>query len=46
MEGSHLRLNLKSAMELTNLMKIRWIHRGVSAGTLADVPEIASARTS
>ena len=46
MEGSHLRLNLKSAMELWNLLKIRWLHRGVSARTLADVPEIASARTS
>ena len=34
--GSHLRLNLKSAMELWNLARIRWLHRNVSAGTLAE----------
>jgi glycosyltransferase involved in cell wall biosynthesis len=35
MEGSHLKLNLKSAMELWNLLRIRWAHRGVSKQTLA-----------
>ena len=29
--GSHLRLNLKTARELLNLLRIRWTHRGVSA---------------
>ncbi len=33
-DGSHLRLNLKSAMELWNLLSIRWSHRNVSAKTL------------
>jgi glycosyltransferase involved in cell wall biosynthesis len=40
-EGSHLKLNLKSAMELWNLARIRWSHRGVSASTLAGEPEPA-----
>ena len=35
MEGSHLKLNLKSALELWNLARIRWSHRGVSKSTLA-----------
>jgi dolichyl-phosphate beta-glucosyltransferase len=35
MPGSHLRLNLKSAMELWNLASIRWSHRNVSKQTLA-----------
>ena len=35
MPGSHLRLNLKSAMELWNLAGIRWAHRNVSTQTLA-----------
>ncbi len=35
-DGSHLRLNLKSAMELWNLLRIRWAHRGVSATTLLE----------
>lgn len=35
MPGSHLRLNLKSAMELWNLARIRWTHRDVSKNTLA-----------
>jgi glycosyltransferase involved in cell wall biosynthesis len=29
--GSHLRLNLKTAREVWNLLRIRWLHRGVSA---------------
>ena len=33
--GSHLRLNLKTAREVLNLMTIRWTHRSVSASTLA-----------
>ena len=42
MEGSHLRLNLKSAMELWNLCRIRWVHRGVSSSTLSgELPEPA-----
>jgi glycosyltransferase involved in cell wall biosynthesis len=41
MEGSHLKLNLKSAMEMWNLVKIRWQHRGVNARTLAEAPEPA-----
>jgi dolichyl-phosphate beta-glucosyltransferase len=32
--GSHLRLNLKTAREVLNLLKIRWTHRGVSPTTL------------
>ncbi|MPZ48997.1 MAG: glycosyltransferase [Dehalococcoidia bacterium] len=40
-EGSHLRLNMKSAMELWNLLSIRWIHRGVSSKTLAGEPKPA-----
>lgn len=40
-EGSHLKLNLKSAMELVNLGRIRWHHRGVNAMTLAEVPKLA-----
>lgn len=41
-EGSHLRLNFKSAMELWNLLRIRWSHRGVSAATLkGELPEPA-----
>ena len=40
-EGSHLKLNLKSAMEVWNLVKIRWQHRGVNAGTLAEAPKLA-----
>ena len=32
--GSHLRLNLKTAQELLNLMRIRWTHRGVSPAML------------
>jgi dolichyl-phosphate beta-glucosyltransferase len=40
--GSHLRLNLKTARELWNLLRIRWLHRGVSASTLAgELPEPA-----
>lgn len=39
MEGSHLKLNLKSALEMWNLVKIRWQHRGVNARTLAEAPE-------
>jgi glycosyltransferase involved in cell wall biosynthesis len=34
-EGSHLRLNWRSALELWNLLRIRWAHRGVSRATLA-----------
>jgi hypothetical protein len=34
--GSHLALNAKSAMELWNLLRIRWAHRGVSRSTLAE----------
>ena len=33
--GSHLRLNLKTARELLNLLRIRWQHRGVTPQTLA-----------
>jgi dolichyl-phosphate beta-glucosyltransferase len=28
-EGSHLRLNLRSALEVWNLLRIRWWHRGL-----------------
>jgi hypothetical protein len=42
MEGSHLRLNLKTALELWNLLRVRWAHRGVSHQTLAGEPELAS----
>ena len=31
-EGSRLRLNLSTAMELLNLLRIRWWHRGVRSG--------------
>ena len=42
MPGSHLKLNLKSASELWNLLSIRWTHRNVSRSTLAgEVPEPA-----
>ena len=33
--GSHLRLDARSALELLNLVRIRWLHRGVSKSTLA-----------
>jgi dolichyl-phosphate beta-glucosyltransferase len=39
--GSHLRLNAKSAMELWNLVRIRWAHRHVSAATLTELAEPA-----
>jgi dolichyl-phosphate beta-glucosyltransferase len=32
-EGSHLRLDLKTARSVLNLFRIRWMHRGVSAST-------------
>ena len=35
--GSHLRLNLRSALEVWNLLRIRWHHRGVSPARLAEV---------
>lgn len=40
--GSHLRLNARNALELLNLLRIRWLHRGVSKSTLAvaDAPSI------
>jgi dolichyl-phosphate beta-glucosyltransferase len=42
MPGSHLKLNAKSALELWNLVRIRWTHRGVTANTLAgELPEPA-----
>ena len=42
MPGSHLKLNLRSAMELWNLLSIRWHHRNVSKKTLAgEIPEPA-----
>jgi dolichyl-phosphate beta-glucosyltransferase len=40
-DGSHLRLNLRSAMELWNLATIRWFHRNVNTKTLAGEPELA-----
>ena len=41
-EGSHLKLDAKSAMELWNLAQIRWAHRRVSASTLSgEAPEPA-----
>ncbi|MGE0058290.1 MAG: glycosyltransferase [Dehalococcoidia bacterium] len=40
-EGSHLKLNMKSAMEVWNLVRIRWQHRGVNARTLAEAPKLA-----
>jgi hypothetical protein len=40
-EGSHLKLNLKSAMEVWNLVRIRWQHRGVDSRTLAEAPKLA-----
>jgi dolichyl-phosphate beta-glucosyltransferase len=33
--GSHLRLNARNALELLNLLRIRWLHRNVSKSTLA-----------
>ena len=33
-EGSHLRLNLRSAMEVLNLLRIRFAHRHVTPATL------------
>jgi dolichyl-phosphate beta-glucosyltransferase len=39
--GSHLRLNPKSALELWNLVRIRWSHRNVSSATLTELPELA-----
>jgi glycosyltransferase involved in cell wall biosynthesis len=33
--GSHLKLNLASAMEVWNLATIRWMHRGVNGKTLS-----------
>ncbi len=38
-EGSHLKLNLKSAVELWNLLRIRFAHRAVSPRTLSEVAE-------
>jgi dolichyl-phosphate beta-glucosyltransferase len=38
-EGSKLRLNLKTATELWNLFRIRLIHRSVSSSTLAEAAE-------
>jgi dolichyl-phosphate beta-glucosyltransferase len=35
MAGSHLKLNLKTALELWNLLRVRWAHRGVNRRTLA-----------
>jgi dolichyl-phosphate beta-glucosyltransferase len=32
-QGSRLRLNLTTALELVNLVRIRWWHRGVESGT-------------
>jgi glycosyltransferase involved in cell wall biosynthesis len=40
-EGSKLRLNLRSAMELWNLLRIRLTHRTVSSSTLAEAAEPA-----
>jgi len=41
-DGSHLRLNGKTAMELWNLLHIRWTHRNVSRTTLTgELPEPA-----
>lgn len=34
--GSHLRINLKTARAVMNLLRIRWTHRGVSSATLAE----------
>lgn len=34
-EGSHLRLNLRSALEVWNLLRIRWWHRGLKPRTHA-----------
>lgn len=40
--GSHVRLNGKRAVELWNLLRIRWTHRDVSAATLTgELPEPA-----
>ena len=42
MPGSHLKLNLKSAMEIRNLLRVRWDHRHVTSSTLAsEAPEPA-----
>jgi glycosyltransferase involved in cell wall biosynthesis len=40
-EGSHLRLNLKTATELWNLLRIRLAHRSVSPRTLSELAEAA-----
>lgn len=43
MPGSHLRLTFGSAVEVWNLLRIRWAHRGVSKSTLAgEIPEPAA----
>jgi dolichyl-phosphate beta-glucosyltransferase len=42
MPGSHLKLDFKSALEVWNLVRIRWDHRHVTAQTLAgELPEPA-----
>jgi hypothetical protein len=42
MPGSHLRLDLKGALEVWNLARIRWSHRNVSKSTLAgEIAEVA-----
>jgi dolichyl-phosphate beta-glucosyltransferase len=46
-EGSHLRLNLRSAVEVLNLFRIRFAHRHVTPATLRfDAAEAGSAETS
>jgi len=42
-EGSHLRLNLKSAAEVLNLFRIRFGHRNVTPATLAGADEAVGA---
>ncbi len=43
MPGSHLKLTFASALEVWNLFRIRWSHRGVSKNTLAgELPELVT----
>jgi glycosyltransferase involved in cell wall biosynthesis len=41
MRGSHLRLNLRSALEVWNLLRIRFAHHGVSRQTQVELRDVA-----
>jgi len=42
-KGSHVKLNIKRAVELWNLIRIRMAHRSVTPGTLSDLSAISEA---